>query len=290
MLSFLNLPPEIRSAIYDVLLKSLLTNRTRILYTGNNPLRCKDSPDSVRRTLYYYTQQNGSQISFYGDKTFGTWDIIKARYNIHLADIDDLLFLASTCRLLRTEILARVWSNADILVRSPRPSVDLYWIFHSRLSSITCSFIRTLQIQVDHGKWSPREMKMTARFIRRRLPQLEQLTVKMPVKVPHWRKEANARKVALAELRSLPLQVTVKLDYYIAPGWYNIFMKRRTPDDLLDFQSKWNETAEARLHDLRVEFNLAGQKRREEQAKKKLRDQLSDSLEATLAIRSLMSG
>jgi hypothetical protein len=59
--------------------------------------------------------------------------MIGVRYNIHLADVSDLLFLAATCRLLRSELLALAWSNADMTVRSPTLYMDLHCILYDRL-------------------------------------------------------------------------------------------------------------------------------------------------------------
>lgn len=150
MLSFLDLPPEVRLAIYRILLQSTLARNTRILYSGTNPLRCGDTPHCIRHKQPFEHIARGL-VSFLDARIIYARDIDRAKYNIHLADIDDLLFLAGTCRLLRSELLALAWSNADIHIESPESYNELDCIFYERLTSESCSFIRTLQYNVNQS-------------------------------------------------------------------------------------------------------------------------------------------
>jgi hypothetical protein len=194
MLSFLDLPPETRMTVYNILLKSSLTGNMRILYTGDDPLRCVSGTNSVRHRLSYNTQQD--RIAFIGNRIIKTQDTIDAECHINYAEIDDLLSLATTCRLLRSELLTLAWSNADISVSSPTLTTDLHCIFYNRLSSNACTFVRTLQVGIEEWAWSPQEIKNIAGLIRRRLPQLEQLTWNIPVRLPGCRQNAvNFRNV-----------------------------------------------------------------------------------------------
>jgi hypothetical protein len=140
--------------VYDFLLQSSLTSGTRIIYLGDKPLHSKQLPGPVRHKVSYTTRKN--QEPFTGVKIPGKGIILDAECDIQLMDLDALLYLAGTCRLIRSELLALAWSHADISINSPTLYMDLHYIFYDRLSSNACAFIRVLQVSVgqygNHGK------------------------------------------------------------------------------------------------------------------------------------------
>lgn len=139
MLSFTDLPPEVRLAIYNILLQSTLSKTTRIYYLDRDPVDYGWLPSNRQSQSYSRICQE--------EDSFWIHDMQRPKYDMH--DIDDLLFLASSCRLLRAELLALAWSNADARILSPELYDDLHYIFYDRLSSVICRFIRTLQLVVD---------------------------------------------------------------------------------------------------------------------------------------------
>lgn len=182
MSSFLNLRPEIRTTVYDFLLQSSLTSNTRMLYVSENTVRSKVLPSSVCRGRTHKLHEH--YIPLIGDKTIWAEEMIKAARKIHRADVDDLLCLASACRLLRLELLAVAWSNADISIDSSTLFTDLHYSFHHRLSINACTFIRTLQVSVEQNAWRPRQMRKVVSLCRSRLPQLKQLILHVTVRPP----------------------------------------------------------------------------------------------------------
>jgi hypothetical protein len=279
MPSFLDLPPETRTAVYNILLNSALTKNTRILYTGNNPLRCKEVPHSIRHRLSYKIKQD--QVVFNGRKIIKTRDIIAAEYHIHHADIDDLLFLAATCRLLRSELLALAWSNADISVDSPTLITDLHCIFSNRLSSDICTFVRTLQVKIEEWAWSAEEIRNIAGFIRRCLPQLEQLILNVPVRPPSSKQRALNFKNVLPTFRAFPSRTTVKFRHHTVPPTSSKY------SHVSEQYRNWNNAENAHLEAIRAEVEPVRRGRRDEQTKREQEDQVADVLEATVELRSL---
>ncbi|KAK6005845.1 hypothetical protein QM012_007487 [Aureobasidium pullulans] len=266
MLSFLDLPPEIRLAIYKILLQSSLDKTTRILYSGTNALRCGDSPHCVRHKQPFKYVAKGC-VSFLDARIIYARDIDRAKYNIHLADIDDLLFLASTCRVSRSELLALAWSNANIRIESPEIYDELHCIFYDRLTSESCSSIRTLQHSINRSQWWASESKKVVGLIRRRLPRLEQLIVNIPVEFGLRR---NPLAPAVAALRSIPLQNTIELRSDLNGRISELLLNVLSPSH--PFVVRREDFLNARLQSLRVQVNLIGQRRREELARKETGD------------------
>jgi hypothetical protein len=163
--------------VYNYLLDFEPAKETRILYTSITS-RYGWFPILQRHKPPYEIDQD--HIYFTHNKTC-YWDDIRyeALPSIHLADIDTLLHLATTCRLLRPEVLALTWSNADISVSSSNLSKALYSIFCNVLSSDACSCVRTLQLE-NHSSAPVREISKIIKLIRHRLPQLDQLVIHIP--------------------------------------------------------------------------------------------------------------
>ncbi|KAG9948766.1 hypothetical protein KCU85_g4740, partial [Aureobasidium melanogenum] len=286
MLPFLDLPPEIRLIIYKILLQYALAKDIRILYSGNNPLRCRDYPHSIRhKQPFEHVAQD--HIWFSDAKNLSAHETRIAQYNIHHADIDDLLFLASSCRLLRSELLALAWSNADIRIESPEAYKELRCVFYDRLTSETCNFIRTLHFNVDEDTWAPSESREIVELIIHRLPRLEQLIVNIVLRSRDGLFIKPLTSSAAA-LDNLPLHVAIELRHHI---YRRLRPSRILPAlaHLVAVRDK-DESATAQLQSLRTQISLIRQKRREEQLKKKQEDQVGDTLDATVEMRSLMAG
>jgi hypothetical protein len=278
MLFFLSLPPEIRMSVYDILLKSSVTSKTRILYVSNNTLHYK----RLRGFVCYKRgcEIHENHIPFSGDKTIWIEEVIKAERNIHRAHVDDILCLASTCRLLRSELLAFAWSNADISVNSPNLSMDGAYIFFDRLSSNTSTFIRTLQIRIEQHAWKPRELRRTVSFLRSRLPQLKQLILNIVVRSPATKVHLRDRNYALMALQSVPRETTVEFRHYCVPNRRMQYVHKGAQPAMDEETNGYFETGRAGLDPIR-------QKRSDERAKRKQEDQVADILEATVELRSL---
>lgn len=274
MLSFTDLPPEIRLAIYKHPLQSTLEKTTRILYSGNDPLRCGDTPHCIRHNQPFERTCPEGCVSFLDARIIYARDIQRAKYNIHHADNDDLIFLAATCRLLRADLLALIWSRADIHVMSPELHNELRWIFHDRLASESCNFIRTLLIDVREQDWLPSETRKIVGLIRRRLPNLEKLTVNVCM---NFAQHKELLAPGLAAFRILPLHVKLELNH-------RVFFHHAVP--ISGGAGYEIET----LQSLRTELSLIAQKRGRKQAKWKLEDQVCDILEDTIEMRALMVG
>jgi hypothetical protein len=284
MPSFLDLLPETRVMIYDSLLNSSRSNKERIL-AGVNNFHLERTSGLVRKKSVYRVQHN--HIRFDGSGSTFLWRMIEARCNIHLADVSDLLFLAATCQLLRSEILALAWSNADMAVRSPTLYMDLHCIFYDRLPYQICTFIRTLQIDADKDAWSPRQMLATSGLILRRLPHLKHLIVYLPRRVFGVSKPGHGRTLTLATLRMLPLRIRINIFHYVAKEDYKQFMRFRTLEWLHNLRQQWNKSADDWLFNLRARDGFKGYKRRTRQSKRMQEDQVPDILEATVELRSL---
>ncbi|KAG9529181.1 hypothetical protein KCU93_g3620, partial [Aureobasidium melanogenum] len=286
MSSFLDLPPEIRLTIYKILLQYILAKDTRILYSGNNPLRCWNTPDCIRHSQPFGRIGPQGLIAFRDTATTYPRHIYYAKYNIHLAEIGDLLFLASTCRLLRSELLALAWSNADIHIESPETYNEMRCIFYDRLTSKSCSFIRTLELCIVESEWLPSETRKIVGLIRRRLPQLEHLILDVLMGRGNRRSPLAPGGEAL---KILPPHINVKLRHHTSTmtnRWSRtkflpLFSRNLRPKD---------KSANARLQSLRMEVSLIRQKRRDAQSKNEKEDQVSEALEATAEMRSLMAG
>jgi hypothetical protein len=284
MSSFLDLPPENKVIIYDFLLSSTRSSKEGILAGVNNFHRERTS-GLARKKSVYRVQQN--HIRFDGSGSTFLWRMIGARCNIHLADVSDLLFLAATCRLIRSEFLALAWSNADMTVRSPTLYMDLHCIFYDRLPYQICTFMRTLQIDADKDAWSPRQMLTTSGLVLRRLPHLKHLTVYIPRRGFGVPKLGYGRTLTLVTLRNLPLRIKINIFHYIAKEDYKKFMRNCTLEGLHHLRHQWNKLAEDWLFDLRARDGFKDYKRRIRQSKRMQEDQVADVLEATVELRSL---
>jgi hypothetical protein len=279
MPSFLDLPPETRMAVYNILLGSSLLNTTRVL---------AGAKDDQRLECLKILCSIGQDDMLYDDTgTYVLWHYVGIRCNIHFADIDDLLHLASTCRLIRSELLALAWSNADITVRSHTLYMDLHCIFYDRLPYHICTFIRTLQLDARKDAWLPQQMAATCGLILRRLPHLRQVVVYIPRRVFGTHKKGYGRMLTLATLQALPLRITVNILHYIAPGDYDSYMRDHTRQEFHNFRRNWNKSADRWLGDLRARADRMRQKRRAKHVKTEQDGQVAGILEVTVKLRSL---
>lgn len=140
MSSFTTLAPEIRLLVYNELLQSSLSGKKRIVYDCRCLKRC--APLCPHDRMFSVLSKRG-QVTV--SKTMEPL--------VHLADIGDLLNLAATCHLFRSEILVLAWPNADIHIRSINTKSEnlignATYIFTNRLSTGCCNLIRTLHIDV----------------------------------------------------------------------------------------------------------------------------------------------
>lgn len=277
MSPFLALPPEIRSIIYKILLQSALASRIRILYSDNNPRSSWVLSHSMRHKQPF-KRLNRGQIEFLDTTSLRAFAIHVARYNIHLADIDDLLFLASTCRRVRSELLPLAWSNADVCIKSPVMYTELRCVFYNKMTSEACDFVRTLYLNVDQDTWVPAESNKIVKLIINRLPRLEQLTVDILMIYDLY---DHSLGCSVEALKNLPLRIAVELrhhDHSMPSDGYSEATERK------------DKMSNEYLQVLRMNISLVRQKRGEEQSKKKQGDQASDVLKATVEMRSLMAG
>lgn len=268
--------------IYGFALESCETSNKRISYISDNALHHRESPGAVRYKLPFTVREH--HLTFKGNRAIGIQDIRNAECNIHLADIDDLLCLASTCRLLRSEVLALAWSNADISITSPALLLDLHYIFLHRLSSDTCTCIRTLQIKIEEYAWSSRDMKQIVGLVHTRQPQLEELVLNLPIRFSsHPNKTTiRPRHDALMALQSLPRDVTVIFHHWMT---HNLSSSR--PGGGSGPLPAWSKNMDAYFKNIRCASNMKRQRRNDEQRKRVQEDQVADILEATRELRSL---
>jgi hypothetical protein len=280
MLSFTDLPPEVWMAIYNILLQSTLSKTTRIHYRDEDTFNYGDFPTIRQSQFYIRTRREGKAIHIR--------DIRRPQYNIH--DIDDMLFIASTCRLLRAEILALAWSNADIRIRSLELFSDLRYIFYDRMSSESCGFISTLQFGVDLKVCPPSETKEIGVLIRRRLPQMKELTVYIHM---DFDPDLGDLMPSVKALGVIPRHIAVEFKRCPAFDPHPSAPSRRRPRYppwAIVVYDRVYRSAGTALRVLQAELNLISQKRREEQAKREFLDQVCHVLEATVKMRSLMVG
>jgi hypothetical protein len=152
-------------------------------------------------------------------------------------------------------------------------------IFHDRLAIETCNFIGTLAIDVHEKDRVPSETRKIVGLIRRRLPHLEKLTVS--VLLPFTRSRFVFAP-GLAAFRILPPSIVVNFNYtrfFLSIGVDGTF-RRRVGMRVRDKPEI--ETVDS----FRAELSLIGRKRKEEQAKRELGDQVCDILEATFELRA----
>jgi hypothetical protein len=265
MLSFTDLPPEVRKAIYKIQLQSTLKKTTRVLYGGQNPLRCGDTPHCIRHNQPFKRNIPTGQIRFLDARIIYARDIYGAKYRIHHADLDDLLRLASTCRLVRSDLLALIWSRADIQVASPELYTELHCIFYDRLTSESRNFIRTLEIDIHDADLVPSETRKIVGLIRRRLPNIERLTVnKLTDNVfEAFGPRGVAVAPSFAAFRILPPSVVInftrrKVEWVRARGGTSTD-NRNPRRKIVPLEPKGVD-----LESLRAELSLIGQRRKEE--------------------------
>jgi hypothetical protein len=283
MLSFTDLPPEIRKAIYKIQLQSTLEKTTPVLYSGQNPLRCGDTPHCIRHTQPFKRTVPDGPIEFLDARIIYARDIKRAKYNIHHADLDDLLPLASTCRLIRSDLLALAWYRAEIHVASPELYNELRCVFYDRLTTEACNFIRTLEIDVHEKDWLPSETRKIAGLIRSRLPHLEKLTVN--IILPLIRHKRVPFTPGLAAFRILPASGAVDFNHDIT-----VLMLDPTgsPRDLTSIvrSSAQRKPEIVALNSLRTKLSRIGQRRKERQEKRQLADQADNIFQARIKMRS----
>ncbi|THX05540.1 hypothetical protein D6D13_07101 [Aureobasidium pullulans] len=283
---FLSLPPEIRMIIYNILLQSCLASNTRILCNGINPLRCGDTPHSIRHQQSYHVDPQ-DRICF--RRILYSCNIRNATYNIHHSNLDDLLSISATYRLIRSESLALIWPNADIHIKSPELSNESTWIFRNRLSWEACNFITTLHIHINQRTRSPShtEMSKSAGLLIRQLPQLKLLVVEM--RISHLPKKDLPIPELLA-LRILPMRVIVKVHHYFSDWFLNRSLSANRLQQVDNVREESNMWAEKALLAAREDVDLIRRKRRGEREEKANRDEDGEVLEDTLEMRSNMLG
>ncbi|KAK6005707.1 hypothetical protein QM012_007349 [Aureobasidium pullulans] len=145
---FTALSAEIRSLVYDILLQDTLSSNERLIYYGSCP-----KPQAC--------------------------NLPTGKLYVHLADFSNLLRLAVTCKLLRSEILIIVWSNANIFIKFDDLARIMTHIFDDCRSTKCCHFFRTLQIDLPRLPKEPDDIREIVKLIHRRLPQLEELTLSL---------------------------------------------------------------------------------------------------------------
>ncbi|THY23081.1 hypothetical protein D6D00_06445 [Aureobasidium pullulans] len=289
-MSFLSLPPEIRMIIYNILLQSCLASNTRTLYSGTNPLLCADTPHSIRHQQSYHVDPQ-DRIRFHRSLYF--CNIRKATYKIHHSNLDDLISISATCRLIRSESLALIWSNADIHVKSPELSHELTWFFCNRLSWEACDFITTLHIHINQKTRSVSpspshtEITKSAGFLIRQLPQLKLLVVEVCIS---YLPNKDLPIPELLALRILPMRVTVKLHHYFSDWFLNRSLSANRLQQVDNVREESNIWAEKALLAAREDVDLVRRKRRGEREERAKRDEVGKFLEDTLEMRSNVLG
>lgn len=173
MVLLIDLPPELRMTIWDSMLQKALVSEKRIVYCDDDgqhdesPECSDDDIPSSMETVVSSPIVGWSRIAMQYDKNhqgrFISLVDVRYRYGpsvlkraVHHANIDALLALASTCRKIRSEVLALGWGNADITIYAPDNGfkADVMHIFGRCLSEETCSLIRTLHVDVGKPDWS----------------------------------------------------------------------------------------------------------------------------------------
>ncbi|KAI5235308.1 hypothetical protein E4T43_09375 [Aureobasidium subglaciale] len=134
---------------------------------------------------------------------------------VHHANIDGLLALGGTCRLLRSEVLPIAWSIADISVYTPDNGFmdDIQYIFGHCLSEQTCKLIRTLYINVGKSDWSVACVSETASFITKSLPSLGVLTIAISRR--YTTGEDDVLDTGLMALTILPSAISIDIVAYV---------------------------------------------------------------------------
>ncbi|KAI5198506.1 hypothetical protein AUEXF2481DRAFT_44274 [Aureobasidium subglaciale EXF-2481] len=267
MSSFTDLAPEIRTSVYNILLRDSLANNQSILYYGRNPLRGHQLSRTSGRCKRQYTLNTLDRITFVPE--------VEARRVVHLENIDDLLNLAATCRLLHSDILAMAWSNADIHVGSDTLFKDLTCIFRDRLSTECCAFIHTLRLDIGERQWSLSAVNKTASLITSCLPQLQSLFLMIDCR-------CDLRGPSgLMALAGLPSQITVIFRYY----WdFTRLPGSRPTSKTKDWADYKNDKSFRQLLDRRSK----GHRRRKMREEKELMKAAGSALQDTVELRALI--
>ncbi|KAI5204696.1 hypothetical protein E4T39_03473 [Aureobasidium subglaciale] len=269
MSPFTGMAPEIRTSVYNILLHDSLINDQRILYYGRNPLRGHHTSQTSGRLKRQYLLDAQDRIAFVPGS--------KARRVLHLDDIDNLLNLAATCHLLRSDILAMAWSNADIYVGSDTLFKDLTCVFKNRLSTECCAFIRTLRLDIGEEEWSLSQVNKTAGLITSCLPQLQSLFLA----TTHGSVvRERDRPSGLKALASLSPHVTVIFRYNLRPS---IFEAMQRAGSVRAWADQENERSFTELLTLRTKSH----RRRKMRAEKELRNEVGSFLQDTVVLRAL---
>ncbi|THZ66006.1 hypothetical protein D6C85_08241 [Aureobasidium pullulans] len=234
MVLLIDLPPELRMTIWDSMLQKALVSEKRIVYCDDDgqhdesPECSDDDIPSSMETVASSPIVGWSRIAMQYDKNhqgrFISLVDVRYRYGpsvlkraVHHANIDALLALASTCRKIRSEVLALAWGNADITIYAPDNGfkADVMHMFGRCLSEETCSLIRTLHVDVGKPDWSCKYVNQMAHFINKRLPNLETLTIAVA------RTNTQGRDIevdkGLQALNCLPFTILLEIMAYIHP-------------------------------------------------------------------------
>lgn len=210
--------------------------------------------------------------------------------HVHLADIGDLLNLATTCHLLRSEILVLAWPNADIFIKSTNHESGTFIkyaksIFEDHLSAACSNLIRTLHIDVPERTWRSDQSRALAALTRSRLPELETLNISIR---REWRPEPSSRPdQALRALASLPSHVAIKVHNDLSNRFEFAFAMILSPDGQFKAALRQRDREDQACLDA---LRIKGRKRREKKLNREQGDELVRILKATAALRSLMVG
>ncbi|KAI5248427.1 hypothetical protein E4T42_05674 [Aureobasidium subglaciale] len=235
MASFVGLAPEVRLIIYSFLLEEAFASNKRVVYafegsqqtgvTSIDLLSIFEAGDSdleedvvpviawTRDTMEYEQDRTGRFISLV-DVLFRYGPEVRKRA-VHHANIDGLLALGGTCRLLRSEVLPIAWSIADISVYTPDNGFkdDIQYIFGHCLSEQTCKLIRTLYIDVGKSDWSVACSSETASFITKSLPNLSVLTIAISRR--YTTGEDDVLNTGLMALTIVPSTISIEIVAYV---------------------------------------------------------------------------
>ncbi|KAG2166227.1 hypothetical protein VTO58DRAFT_111431 [Aureobasidium pullulans] len=291
MSSLFNLPPEVRTIVYDQMVRDVHASDKRIIYCDHHSQYDESCQAIVEKPTMWFRSKMEFETDHQGridllteDETFSAGTTVYGTCipdtAIHHANIDALLALASTCRQLRAEVLHHAWENADIRIFTIDDTYleAMVHIFEMHLSTEVCELIRTLFIEVSDDCWMPCEVSEIAQFIMRRLPNLKQLTVAVARReTEDWELDFEiGRKFCqsyLSPLTPLIIHSAYKDFTKLAPdaeyweratGWHNTF--------LLSSWRKWKQ------------YQIAMRTQNDE------RQIEASLLEDTLGIRSEMAG
>ncbi|KAG9604701.1 hypothetical protein KCU77_g710, partial [Aureobasidium melanogenum] len=261
--SFTALPPEIRSLVYNSLLHDTLSNNKRLIYDGACPECCTTSCQEP---------ETHDKVLPFASRKFNALTFPHKTLYVHLADFGDLLRLAATCKVLRSEILGLVWSNADIFIKSNNLAKTLTHIFDDCLSTECCNSIRTLHVDIPRPTQeqpSPDDTKQIVKLIHHRLPQLEKLILFLGKDQSRF--SLRFPQVAMSVLASLPSRISVEFRNH---GQYRFSLRLRYTTGPQVSRESLNNQDKACLDAIRSRR----EKRKQKKAEKKRRDEAVDGL------------